>query len=584
MSTRFLTILVFLFCFLHITSISSTTGQINRVALVIGNTNYLHVPILQNPVNDSQDIADKLEELNFKVNLRHDLDKKDMEQAILLFGKSLQNSHIAIFFYAGHAIQVNGTNYLIPVSTRATNQNDIIAGSLTLDDLLLKLSDPGSRTNIIILDACRNNPFPDSQSIEKQGLARIITDAPHTLIAYSTQPNNYALDGEGRNSPYTKVLLDYIGTPGLRLDALFSNVAWTVEENSKVQNIQETVQSPWISHSPLPPICLAGCLDKAPQTLVINVPDDSKLVDSPNIKTTETSNIASNTTPASAIKKTNTYVPVKSILELQNNYVAINKKCFTMGSPTDERGRTRDELQHEICVDTFEIAQNEITMGDFAFFVKTTGYVTDAEKPNGSGCFVYDQKWQNKKTANWRNPGFEQDPREPVVCVSWNDTQVYAKWLTKNTKAHYRLPTEAEWELVAKDASDSSSLRLADNNLFCRYENISDVSARLKFKGWKGYQCTDSYIHTAPIGSYQANNLGIYDTLGNVKEFTCSSYVTRYNGDENKCAVNTEMQRIVMRGGSWSDGPMGVRVAKRRRIIPNESFSYAGFRLVRHST
>ena len=584
MLIRFLTIVVLLLCILHHTSISSTTDKITRVALVIGNTNYLHVPILQNPVNDSQDVANKLKGLGFKVNLRQDLDQKDMQHAIIRFGKSLQDSHIAIFFYAGHAIQTRGINYLVPVSTQAKSHRDIVDGSLTLDDLLLQLRYPGLRTNIIILDACRDNPFPDSQSIVEPGLARIITDTPHTLIAYSTQPNNFALDGEGRNSPYTKVLLDYMDTPGLRLDALFSNVAWTVEENSIEQNIQDPVQSPWVSHSPLPPICLAGCLEKAPQLIAtkINkvVPGDSAVVDTPKIKTAISSSIASSTT-----KKTDIHSPSLSIEQGQGNYIAINKQCFAMGSPEDEIGRTRDEQQHEVCIDTFEIAQNEITMGDFAFFVNKTGYVTDAEKPNNPGCFVYDQKWQNQKTANWKNPGFEQDSREPVVCVSWDDIQIYAKWLTQRDKVHYRLPTEAEWELVATQKPDSSDSEPLQDNTVCRYENISDVSARLKFQGWKGYQCTDSYIHTAPIGSYNANDLGVYDTLGNVKEFTCSLYTMRYNGSENKCATSgAEGQRIVMRGGSWSDGPMGVRVAKRRRIIPNESFSYAGFRLVRHST
>ena len=201
-----------------------------RVALVIGNGSYRHATKIPNPANDAADIAQALRKLGFDVVEGRDLDKRGMEEKIREFGGKLDRADLALFFYAGHGMQVNGKNYLLPVDAKLERAGDLSLDTIEVGQVLAQM-EAEKRVNLIFLDACRDNPLSRSFSRSLgtrstsvgSGLASI-QSAVGTMIAYATQPDNVALDGEGRNSPFTKALLKHIVTPNLEISALMKRV------------------------------------------------------------------------------------------------------------------------------------------------------------------------------------------------------------------------------------------------------------------------------------------------------------------------------------------------------------------------
>jgi len=214
------------------------------VALVIGNSNYENGAPLANPENDAKDIGEKLKAAGFDVSQYIDLSQSEMKKAIDEFGLKLSTAEIGLFFYAGHGIQSRGHNYLIPVDAMLRTENDVEYNCVDAGRILAKMEDANTRTNIVILDACRDNPFERSWSRNSKGNGLAYMDAPGgSLIAYSTGPGKTALDGYNRNSPFTSGLLEYINTPNLNIEALFKLV------RIKVMNNTDGEQVPWESTS-----------------------------------------------------------------------------------------------------------------------------------------------------------------------------------------------------------------------------------------------------------------------------------------------------------------------------------------------
>jgi formylglycine-generating enzyme required for sulfatase activity len=225
-------------------------------------------------------------------------------------------------------------------------------------------------------------------------------------------------------------------------------------------------------------------------------------------------------------------------------------------------GNSHEQPVHSVHVGAFAMGVYEVTVAEFRQFVNATGYRTDAEK--GDGCYVYDgSSWNKRKNANWRNLNFSQNDSHPVVCVSWNDANAYTDWLSEQTGHQYRLPTEAQWEYAARAGTTTQywwGNEVASNNANCQAD-----------------QCGDSYQYTAPVGSFAANPFGLYDTVGNTWEWTCSEYENRYRGKEQRCADNAG--RFVIRSGSWANIATRTRSANRDRTVPtNRSYSVSGFR------
>jgi hypothetical protein len=218
-----------------------TTSSQQRVALVIGNGAYASSP-LKNPVNDARSMAQALRELGFDVISQENLSLNDMKRAIRAFGEKARSSSVRLFYYAGHGMQVNGENYLIPVDATFKNEYEVEYEAVNAGFVLAQLDETSKSLNIVILDACRNNPFARSFRSLTQGLAAI--NAPSgTLIAYATAPGSVASDGNAGNGLYTQELLRSMRTPGVGVEELFKQVRISVREKTQGK------QTPWESSS-----------------------------------------------------------------------------------------------------------------------------------------------------------------------------------------------------------------------------------------------------------------------------------------------------------------------------------------------
>lgn len=212
-----------------------------RVALVIGNAAYGEAP-LKNPLNDARAMAVRLQALGFRVLLRENATKLQMERAVADFGDLLDQDTVGLFFFAGHGMQVDGRNFLLPTDARIATQQRVRLETLDVDVVLDQMAAAGSRVNLVVLDACRNNPFERRFRAIGGGLAQI--NAPQgTLIAYATAPGKIASDGAGENGLYTQELLRALDAPGLQVEEVFKQVRGEVIRRSAGG------QTPWEASS-----------------------------------------------------------------------------------------------------------------------------------------------------------------------------------------------------------------------------------------------------------------------------------------------------------------------------------------------
>jgi caspase domain-containing protein len=216
-----------------------------RVALVVGNSAYQHTPKLTNPKNDATDISAALKKHGFHIVEAFDLDKAAFDRKVRDFAAGLQGAQVAVFFYAGHGLQVGGQNYLVPIDAELKTASAIDFELVRLE-LVQRTMERETSTNILFMDACRDNPLArnlaralGTRSTQiGRGLAPV-ESGEGTLIGYSTQPGNVALDGEGRNSPYAEALLKHIATPGDDLPTILINV------RNDVMRVTQRKQVPW---------------------------------------------------------------------------------------------------------------------------------------------------------------------------------------------------------------------------------------------------------------------------------------------------------------------------------------------------
>jgi hypothetical protein len=229
-----------------------------RVALVVGNAKYSRLPQLNNSRNDAEDMCAVLKKMDFEVSCHYDIaSRTEFRQVVRDFAAKLNSETVSFFYYAGHGVQINGENFLLPVSVDAKVSLDMEDDSLNLGYLLRSIESAKSSPNIVILDACRDNPFVRTGGIST-GLARV--DPPvGTVLVYATAPNGVAIDGNGRNGLFTKHLLARLPEPGRKLDELFQVVAEGVEREA--QQFYRMTQIPYRSFSFSAGYCMAGCED-----------------------------------------------------------------------------------------------------------------------------------------------------------------------------------------------------------------------------------------------------------------------------------------------------------------------------------
>jgi hypothetical protein len=219
-----------------------------RVALVIGNSAYQTVPQLPNSGNDARLMSDTLLSLGFFVvggGPRLDLDKDGFDAALQEFSKELTGADVALFYYAGHGVETHGLNYLVPVDTHPQDEADVFSQLVSTSDILDRLEKSGTRINLVLLDACRDNPFRDRGVRSATGGLAQMPAPIGTLISFATQPRSVSLDGDGGHSPYTRALVAAMQRPGAGLFKTFNEVGLAVQKATAGR------QLPWVSSSPI---------------------------------------------------------------------------------------------------------------------------------------------------------------------------------------------------------------------------------------------------------------------------------------------------------------------------------------------
>ena len=499
-----------------------------RVALVIGNSVYAHTGELENPVNDATAMRDALTRLDFDVVFRRDADEDAMEDALGVFEEMSAGAELALVFYAGHGMEMNGNNYLVPVDARLSSAPAVGRETVSLDDVLNAVAD--ATTRIVILDACRNNPFTRSMrgavraNVRSGGLAAVASGAG-SLVAYAAAAGDVADDGEGRHSPFTEALLAHIEQPGVDVRIMLGNVGEAVRDRTARQQpfIYSSLSGEhYLAAAPVQqenlfwesirgssnPAELEAYLEQFPAG-VFRALAEARLAalrapGGPSVG----AGVGGAGSPATGRPGGDAPASVSGIASAGVDAPRRPGDVF----------RDCEECPEMVVLPGGGLAlgRYEVTVGEYRAFVSATGRSTG------------DYRW------DW------VPDRHPVEHVSWNDAQAYVSWLSRRTGAAYRLPTEAEWERAAAGSQPGCD-RLG-----------------------RGTQPNG----TCPVGSYGTNAAGLLDMVGNLWEWTSDCW-------EGNCG------RRVIRGGSWINVAEFLRPGARHGYTAGNRFHIMGFRVSR---
>jgi len=325
-------------------SYSAESNQEKKIALVVGNANYEKSPLI-NPTKDSADIASKLKGYGFEVVYRENLHVKQIGAMLREFKSKLTPGATALVFYAGHGLQLRGENYLPTVDADIQSEEDIQNQSVSLRQIMDLLEESKTRTNLVFLDACRNNPFERKTRSLSRGLATI--NAPSgTLIAYSTRPGSVAEDGKGRNGLYTEQLLKLIDNKKPIEQVLKQLV-------SSVKSVSKGRQEPWSEGSLEGDFCFGGCLDENAEKnrLLADVALWESIIGSTNISDYQKYlNLYPNGTFASLARKTMDSLKSPKPVNANNNQESINAALLKQAEATKRQEierLSREKIERE---------------------------------------------------------------------------------------------------------------------------------------------------------------------------------------------------------------------------------------------
>ncbi len=565
-SSRRRSTLVFLLAALTLLLPLSAFAQ--RIALVIGNAAYADRP-LRNPVNDAQLMQATLRELGFQVQVATDVDRRGLLAALRDFEARARGAEVALFYFAGHGAQVGGANYLIPVNAPIRSETDVPDEALDAASVLRRIEEGRARVGLVILDACRDNPYPGAARSSARGLARMSVPTG-TIVAYATAPGSTADDGgSGPNGLYTGALARYLATPGLDIREVFDRTAQDVERLSNGR------QRPREEIGLRGRFVLAGIsadsarLAQAPTGVQADDPErdvwelakrrdnaagyQAYLQAYPAGRFAAAARVAlSGLTGGGIATSAMSPAPVAAALAVPDTPVRRHgesfrdcEQCpemmvipagrFLMGSPESEPGRDRDEGPTRwVDVPRFAIGKYEVTQGQW-------------------------QAVMGSNPSRFRACGLDC----PIENVSWNDAQEFVVRLSQRTGQSYRLPSEAEWEYAAR-AGTATAYFWGDRFYSSRVANNGS--------------------HPVSVGRYPPNALGLHDMHGNVWEWVHDAWHESYDGapiDGSAWMAGGDPGMRVLRGGSWLHARWGLRSADRGRNTPDVRSDVVGFRVVR---
>jgi formylglycine-generating enzyme required for sulfatase activity len=531
-----------------------------KVALVIGNAAYAPGSALKNPVNDARAMAAELRRLGFDVTELHDLPFARMGRVIDDFSRKLARDDFGFFYFAGHGVQVQGRNYLVPVDYSGNSEADVSYQMYAADQVRDKMEYSGARLRVIVLDACRNNPFR-GQRTQSGGLAPM-TAAEGTLIAYATADNSVADDSPSQsNGLFTKHLVQALRMPGAHLREMFEAAKGNVFNESARKQLpavydlvvgQYYFTAPAAAVPPPPvdpmtveltfwnsvkdsrnPRMFESYVQRFPRGQFVEIARERIAeLSAPPPKTEP----APPPAPVSAPKSATVNAPPEPSIDPSGmprpgtvrrnpsdglNYVWIPPGSFQMGcSPGDNECFDDEKPAHQVTISRgYWMGQTEVTAG--------------AYKKSGSDSL-------------------------PAVNVDWSEAKAFCE------ANGGRLPTEAEWEYAARAGSTGA-----------RYGALEDIAWYSGNSGSRAQQ----------VATKRANAWGLFDMLGNVWEWVADWYDPNYfnvSPSVDPVGPSGKTERVV-RGGSWYSVPWVVRASNRRGYLPALPYDFIGFRCVREA-
>ena len=504
-----------------------------RIALVIGNSDYeITGWKLTNPSNDARLMKQSLEAVGFQVSLLINATEDEMEDAFAAHGRRLAaggEDAVGLIYFAGHGVQSQGYNYLIPVDVQARTEQDVWAQAPRLGQALQHVRAAGNGVNFVILDACRNNPLPSANRSAGSGGLAPVARSRGLLVSYSTEPGFTATDGAGNHSPYTQALAAVILQDGLIAEQVFKRVA------DQVNQATNGAQTPFYNSGLIgDDFCFGDCSQPAPAAVNIAL--------KPSVGTSgrdigETGVSLPSITRPQEIAAFDTFTDC----DICPTMIALPGGAFVMGSPADERDRKDNEgPQREVQIEPFAVGSTEVTFGQY-------------EACQSDGACLYDPKDDLRVDALWMLSD------RPVMNVSVADAEAYIAWLNSKTNGTpYRLLSEAEWEYAARAGTMTP---------FSTGEGI--LSEQANFNGQRSYDrkaANGPYLRMpTAVGSYPPNAFGLHDMHGNVAEWTADCYRNTYAGlpaDGSAMPGEDKCSRVI-RGGDFNKVPSYVRSAKR---------------------
>ena len=493
-----------------------------RLALVVGNDAYTDQSVLRNAVNDARAVSTALRDVGFAVETVENVTRARFVESLGDFARGLRPDDVALFYFAGHGLQVDGVNYLIPTDYAGQTAADLRLSALRAADVQDLLGP--ARVAMLVLDACRNNPYRSMRG--GNGLAPM--EPRGTLIAYAAGAGEFASDASAgaANGLFTSKFLEALRVPGMEASDLFRRIRREVYAASNEQQrpaVYDDLDYDFVFRPA-----------RAEATDAAAVSDALR-----RQETVYWESIRDSRNP-SDFEAFLAAFPNGTFAQLARNRLAALRGGVG-APPSVEPLRDPPSVARPLALEpgaifrdcdgcpemvvqpggALALGRYEVTVGEYLAFASATGA--------GAGDCA---------GGSWRDPGFAQTDRHPVACVNWHDAQAYASWLSRRTGVAYRLPTAAEWERAA-----------AGSRPGC-------------------YADRTGHSGTCPVGSYGTNATGLSDMVGNLYEWTAD-------------CVAGDCGRRMLRGGSWQDYAAILRPGARSPYRAGFRVVLVGFRVAR---
>lgn len=548
----------FLLCLAVVTTMlaSSASSQQSavRVALVIGNASYPDASApLSTTIRDVRTVAEEFRQSEFEVDLKENVGREDMQRAIDAFTGKIKSGTVALFYFSGYGIQVARQTYLLPVNAQVWTEAEVRRDGISVDTLLAEMHRKGAKAKIIILDGARRNPFERRFRPSAAGLAGL--DAVDgSLALFSAAPGKVISDGTGANSVFVSELIKELRVPNLTVEEVFNRARIGVSRASNGEQV------PWVASSlteefrfrparpvaapapaPSPAPAPKAAPTPAPAAPAAQAPTPAPAPSPPPPTTAATP--APAPAPAKApgdaragTKPGDLFRDCPDCPEL----VVVPAGSFDMGSTSDYE----DPVHRVTIARPFAIGRNEVTFDEWDKCVEEGGCKHRAD----------DRGWGRGK--------------RPVMNVSWFDAKAFVIWLSKKAGQTYRLPSEAEWEYVA---------RAGTNTPYWWGRDVGAGQANCR-------DCkTGEPQSTSPVGTYRPNPFGLYDTAGNAAEWVEDCWNDNYRGapTNGSAWVAGQCRLRVLRGGAFDSQARYLRSMSRFRYDQDVRYIANGFRVVR---